>query len=177
MPHYQVIIVLGAAVWQDGEPSPALRRRVAHAVRLWHAGRATYLLMTGGLGTHPPAEAEVMRQLALAADVCASRIVVEDQAASTWQSALRCADVLRQHRWSSALVVTDHYHLPRALLAFRWLGVRADGSAPVARPRPGKRWRRWYAYCREVPAYGWYVLRLALWSVRQKMRRRAAADV
>lgn len=161
-----VIIVLGAAVWQGAQPSPALRQRVAHAVHLLRAGQGRILLMTGGLGTHPPAEAQLMRRLALAAGVCDTRIVVEDQATSTFQSAVHCRCILRQHGWSTALLVTDRYHLPRALLTFRSLGVSVRGSAPPGGAASRRRWKRWYARCREVPACAWYVARIVAWKLR-----------
>ncbi|WP_300535496.1 ElyC/SanA/YdcF family protein, partial [uncultured Mameliella sp.] len=55
-----VALVLGASVRPDGRPSPALTRRVAHAVALWQAGRVGTLVLSGGVRTHPPAEAEGM---------------------------------------------------------------------------------------------------------------------
>ena len=63
---YDVIVVLGAAVWPGGQPSPALQRRILHAVDLWQQGYAVYLLVTGGVGKYPPAEAAVMQRLAVA---------------------------------------------------------------------------------------------------------------
>ena len=63
---YDAIVVLGAAVWPGGQPSPALQRRVMHAVDLLQQGYAAYLLVTGGVGKYPPTEAEVMQRLAVA---------------------------------------------------------------------------------------------------------------
>ena len=64
---YDAAIVLGAMVRPDGSPSPALARRVGHAVRLAHAGVVSHLLMTGGAVRHPVPEARIMRDLAVAA--------------------------------------------------------------------------------------------------------------
>jgi len=152
----EVIIVLGAAVWPEAQPSPALRRRVAHAVQAFHTGQGRRLLMTGGLGKYPPAEAQVMRQLALHAGVPEACILLEEQATSTFQSALRCAAILRQHGWSTALIVTDRYHLPRALFVFRSCGIEAYGHAPQGRLYSRKRWKRWYYRGREACALVWY---------------------
>jgi uncharacterized SAM-binding protein YcdF (DUF218 family) len=152
----EVIIVLGAAVWPEGQPSPALRRRVAHAVQAFHTGQGRRLLMTGGLGRYAPAEAHVMRQLALAAGVPDACILLEDQATSTFQSALRCTAILRQHGWSTALLVTDRYHLRRALFVFRSCGIQAYGSPPQGHLYSRKRWKRWYYRGREACALVWY---------------------
>jgi uncharacterized SAM-binding protein YcdF (DUF218 family) len=153
----EVIIVLGAAVWPEAQPSPALRRRVAHAVQAFHTGKGRRLLMTGGVGKYPPAEAHVMRQLAVDAGVPEACILIEDQATSTFQSARQCAAILRQHGWSTALIVTDRYHLPRALLVFRSCGLEAYGHAPPGHRYSRKRWKRWYYRGREVCALVWYV--------------------
>ena len=97
-----------------------------------------------------------MRQLALDAGVATSCILVEERATSTLQSALRCSRILHQHGWSTALIVTDRYHLRRALLVFRSLGIEARGSAPPSRRYSRKRWKRWYYRGREACALVWY---------------------
>jgi len=156
---YDVIIVLGAAVWPGGQPSPALQRRVLHAVALMRRGVAAHLLVTGGTGRYPPAEARVMQRLALAHGVPGRRILLEEQATSTLESALRCRGILQQRGWSRVLVVTDRYHLARALLAFRGCGIRAVGSGVPGKPAPRLR-QRWRTYLREWLALAWYLGRL-----------------
>ena len=155
---YDVIVVLGAAVWPGGQPSPALQRRVMHAVDLMQRGYAAHLLVTGGMGQYPPTEAEVMQRLAVAHGIASRCVLREEQATSTFESALLCCDILRQHRWSRVLVVTDRYHLPRALLAFRSCGIRAVGSATKGKPARHLRQRCHY-YLREWLALLWYLVR------------------
>jgi vancomycin permeability regulator SanA len=99
-----------------------------------------------------------MRQLALDAGVPCANVFVEDQGLSTLQSAMRCTHVMRQHGWSIALIVTDRFHLPRALLTFRSLGVHAVGSAPPGVPYSRKLWKRWCYRVREILAFAWYLL-------------------
>jgi uncharacterized SAM-binding protein YcdF (DUF218 family) len=144
---------------------------VAHAVQALQAGAGRRLLMTGGLGKYPPAEAHLMRQLAVEAGVPYTCILLEDQATSTLQSALRCTQLLRQHGWSTALIVTDRYHLRRALFVFRSLGIQAIGSAPPGHLYSRRRWKRWHYRVREVFALGWYVLLV----LGLHMRRRRSA--
>ncbi len=164
---YDVIIVLGAAVWPNAQPSPALRRRMRHAIALYQGGQGQRLLVTGGLGVHSPTEAAVMQRLALEAGIPEPCIVLEDQATSTLSSALLCSRLCQQHGWHTALVVTDAYHLPRTLLAFWGMGLRASGSAVRGTSAPRKRWKVWYAWGREVIACGWYLIRLGVWRLRQ----------
>ena len=153
---YDVIVVLGAAVWPGGQPSPALQCRVLHAVDLLQRGYAPHLLVSGGVGKHPPAEAEVMQCLAVAHGIPRTSIVLEDQATSTFESAWRCRDLLGQHSWSRVLIVTDRYHLTRALLAFRSVGIRAGGSAVPGKPAR-RLCKRWHYYLRERLALAWYL--------------------
>ena len=77
MPHpsYDIALILGAALHDDGRPRPALVRRVAHGVALHHQGVAERLLMSGGQVHGPVPEAWVMRDLALRAGVGADRLL------------------------------------------------------------------------------------------------------
>src|SRR5262245_1001430 len=166
---YDVIVVLGAAVWPGEQPSPALRRRVLHAVGLVQRGYAPHLLVSGGVGKYPPAEAEVMQRLAMAHGIPGASIVLEDQATSTFESAWRCRDLLGQHSWSRVLIVTDRYHLTRALLAFRSVGIRAGGSAVPGKPAR-RLWQRWHYYLRERLALAWYLARAVPVALRRWRR-------
>lgn len=153
-----VIVVLGAAVRSDGMPGPALRRRVLHAVRLWREGRADSLLLTGGVGRYPPAEARVMFRLALELGVPPACLILEETATDTLQNAAASTAILQARGWSKAIVVTDAYHLPRARRAFRHYGLRAIGNAPVLDRRA--RCSLWRFYLREALAFPWYLLKL-----------------
>ena len=157
---FDAVIVLGAAVRAGGGPSPTLLRRTRHGARLVLAGEAPVLMVTGGVGVHAPAEALVMRDIAMKDGVAEDAIVIEDTATDTLSSGRACAAIMRSRGWSRALIVTDDFHLPRAVMIFRWLGVEARGSAaPGTRQDLG--WRRWcYFRLRDLAAWPWTVLRL-----------------
>ncbi len=156
-----VAVVLGAAVWAHGRPSPTLLRRTLHAVALAHAGRVRHLLFTGGVGQHPPSEASVMRDVATRAGVAAPRLLLEESATTTLESARACARIIAAHGWTRVVVVTDRYHLARSLLAFRHFGVSARGSAPPDRGDTAE-WRWLLLHLRELVAIPWYLVRLPL---------------
>ncbi len=166
---FDVIVVLGAAVGPAGGPSAALRRRVAEGVRRLEAGAAPVLLLSGGkgggAGSGVPAEAEVMRDLALAAGVAAgvaeARLVLETDSRSTLENARHSARIMAARGWSSALVVTDTVHLPRALLAFRAAGIEAHGAAAKGGARDEPAWTWPYHLAREALALLWYAARIA----------------
>ncbi len=158
---FDVIVVLGAAVGPPGGPSAALRRRVAEGVRRLEAGAAPVLLLSGGKGGGVPSEAEVMRDLALAAGVAEERLVLETESRSTLENARCSARIMRARGWRRALVVTDAVHLPRALMAFRALGIEAKGAAVMGGARDQPVWT-WPAHlAREALAFLWYAALIA----------------
>lgn len=122
-----VIIVLGASTSPLGGPTPTLRRRVEKGVRTFEESGARALLLTGGPAGRRPAEAEVMRDLACSAGAPKDKILIEIEASTTFENARRSAEIMRLHGWTRAVVVTDALHIPRALLAFYGVGVRATG--------------------------------------------------
>ena len=136
-PPFDVAVVLGAAVEPDGRPSAALLRRVAHGVSLYHAGRVRMLLMSGGLVHHPPAEDDLMRAAAVAAGVPEAAVMVEDRSRNTLENAIFSAEIIAAEGWRRIMVVTDHYHLPRALYTFQRLGQRLGVAVVGAAARGG----------------------------------------
>lgn len=121
------VVVLGAALIEPGVAGPALRRRLEHGVTVWRQSDAACLLVSGGVVGPPPAEAEVMRALAIDLGVPSERIVVEDRARNTFENALYCGRILRDRGWHRVVVVTDAFHMPRALFVFRRLGLPVVG--------------------------------------------------
>ena len=128
----RVALVLGAAVWETG-PSPTLQRRVDAALELWRKGNADRFILCGGLGRWPPSEAEVMAGLLRGAGVPADRILLEARSASTWENLLNALPLVQDLNTRRVWIVTDDYHMPRALLIARQLGLHAEPAAVRAR--------------------------------------------
>jgi uncharacterized SAM-binding protein YcdF (DUF218 family) len=147
-----VIIVLGAALRPDGSPSPALERRVVRGVRAFREGLAGHLLLSGGAVRHPTPEAEAMARLALALGVPPESLVLEDRSRNTFENALHCGREMAERGWRQAAVVTDSFHMARALFVFRKLGIPAIGC-PVHECLGETRWRWYVAHLREMAAF------------------------
>ena len=128
-PEADVIVVLGSKLSPNGRPTPSLKRRIAQAVRLFHQGRAENLLLSGGVHDHPTPEAEVMADMVRDAGVGAENIVIEARSLNTLENAAFTAAEMEKRGWRRAIVVTDNFHLPRALFTFRRFGVEVTGSA------------------------------------------------
>ncbi|EAU45217.1 hypothetical protein R2601_10319 [Salipiger bermudensis HTCC2601] len=150
-------VVLGAAVWPGGEPSPTLRRRAKRAVALWQSGEVGAILGCGGEGAHAPSEAEVICRLAREAGVPEEALFREDRSTTTEENLRFALPVLEEMGAHDVVIVSEAYHLPRALLVARRLGLRARGAAPgLGGARMGAQAR---AMLREIPAFVWYWLR------------------
>jgi uncharacterized SAM-binding protein YcdF (DUF218 family) len=133
-PKADAIVVLGAAQY-DGRPSPVFRARLDHAVGLYEAGVARYLVVTGGkaLGDRTT-EAAAARAFALARGVPASAILVEDRGRTTLESLHAVAALLRDHHLSSAVFVSDRTHMLRVLRIALDEGIAAFGSPTATSP-------------------------------------------
>lgn len=140
------VIVLGASVQMPGVPSQALRRRIEHGVAVFFADGARFLVVSGGVVVAPPAEAVLMRAIALDRGVPDERIIVEDMARNTFENAVYAGLIIRREGWRRSIVVTDAFHLPRALYCFRRLGLPVEGEGVPRRPTTTRiAWWRSYA--------------------------------
>ena len=139
------VVVLGAAMAAPGVPGPALRRRLEYGVTVFFDRNAGYLLVSGGIVGPPPAEARAMREMALSRGVAAERIVLEDMARNTFENAVYAGRIIRERQWRRVIIVTDEYHLPRALYVFRYLGLKVAGEGV---PRPANMTRMWWMCAR-----------------------------
>lgn len=116
--HFDTLIVLGYPAFPDGTPRPEMRERVLEGVREYRAGVAPRIIMTGGAAHNHTVEAHVMAQLAEAQGVPASAVIEEGQAHDTIQNAYYSVQIMQQHGWHSAEVISSPSHLPRASLIF-----------------------------------------------------------
>lgn len=152
-----VAVVLGAAVWPGGEASPTLRRRAEEGARLWLEGRVRLVVACGGVGRHGPAEAEVIRAICVGLGVPDAAVLIEAQSTTTEENLLYARPLLEAAEARGIVIVTDRYHLPRAHLVARRMGLRSAGAWPrVPGPVTG---RRVWLWLRECGAYLGYALR------------------
>lgn len=157
----KAIIILGAAVWSEGVPSPTLRQRIKTASLAAKQMQSAIVICSGGVGRHPPSEAEVMMDGLLRSGIEKGRIFLESSSHSTLDNAKFSIEIMKKHNATLAYVVTDAYHITRAVLTFRTLGMPAKGIAsPRNADTPLRRWL-WY-WVREIVALPVYVLKLFL---------------
>ena len=155
----RVAVVLGTQVLAGGRPSRTLEARVRHAARMYAEGRIERLVVTGGLGKHPPTEAEVMARTLRAEGVPDGAVLSEDKAESTWDSARLVAKILAGEGIVRVLVVTDPLHCVRAVAAFERAGVLARPEPVYSSPMWRDPWLRRGQFLRESGALVWYGVR------------------
>jgi uncharacterized SAM-binding protein YcdF (DUF218 family) len=170
------IIVLGARVEANGRPGSDLTSRTYHAVDLWQAGYAPYLICTGGYENEWLSAANVCRRFAIELGVAPGRVLLADGTSNTDEDAIAAARVMADHGWRTAILVSHPLHLFRARWLFRNAGVDAITSpTSTETDRIFPLLRAWYAL-RESGAiiltalnkWGWlpsqWTARLQAWS-------------
>jgi vancomycin permeability regulator SanA len=145
-PARPVALVLGAGLRYDGKPSDVLQSRVEVGVALYKAGKVRKLLMSGDNSLRNYDEVSAMKDAAVGLGVPDNDVILDYAGFRTLDSCVRLRKVFGQ---SSALVVSQGFHLPRAIHLCRWADVEVVGiEAPDVRARS----RRTLSGIREVPA-------------------------
>lgn len=150
-------VVFGARVHADGRLSDAARDRVHRAVELYHEGRVSRVVMSGGPGDGAVSEVEAMRREAVRMGVPASAILLDPLG---WNTAATVRNTLGLGRPQPGaapprlLAVSEFYHLPRIKLAYQAAGLEVY-TVPA---RPSHPYRAWplRSIAREIPAFWLY---------------------
>ncbi len=121
-------VILGAAVWSGDRPSPVLRERIKRGYDLLRDGTVQFLVVTGGHAPNELAEAEVARRELVKLGADPTRIVLESNTNSTIEQILYIRDQIQPKQgWHSFVIISDQFHLKRALEICRFNGVNAVG--------------------------------------------------
>lgn len=128
IPQHQVGIVFGAGITEHGEATPYLQHRIETAVELYKNHRVNILLMSGDNSTKEHNEPIVMKNYAIKLGVPAKAIVVDDAGFNTYDSCYRAHAIFGLHE---ATLVSQGYHLPRAMTTCNGLGIQNIGVVSV----------------------------------------------
>ncbi len=150
-------VVLGAAVWPNGEPSQALLDRTVSACELYHRGLVDTLVLSGGRDPAAPlSEPACMARIARERGVPADALVLDETGIDTAASIRAVRGLARERGWRRLLMVSHDYHLARIHLASERAGLRIF-TVPARESRFLLK-KPWFV-AREVAAWGWYFLR------------------
>ena len=150
-PRAQVALVLGASAYTDGTPTPALADRLAVGAALYRDGRVDRVLVSGKRGNGFFDQVDVMRRELVRMGV-PDRVIFTDHAGfDTWDSMVRARKV---YEVRSAIVVTQGWHMPRALWLAKRAGLQAHGlvadQSTTSRQRRGWGMREIFARVKAV---------------------------
>ena len=145
---HDVAIVFGAGLETDGTPSPYLKARLQVALDLYKAGKAKVILVSGDNLTTYHNEPAAMTKWLVEQGVPDDKIVQDYAGEDTYATCMRAKVIFGV---TSAILVSQAYHMPRAISTCRMLGVDAVGvgDTSVKADRPGVWWKYWF---RELPA-------------------------
>ncbi len=141
VPEAPVAIVFGAAVYPGGRPSPVLADRVTAAAELYHAGKVQKLLLSGDNRTVNYNEPGAMMAYARDLGVPAAAMQPDYGGRRTYDTCYRARHIFQVKK---AILVTQAFHLPRALFTCRALGIDAVGYAADLRRYPPNEIVWWY---------------------------------
>ncbi len=143
----RVAVVFGAGLRRDGTPTAVLRDRVETAVRLYQEGKVEKILMSGDNRFVEYNEPGSMREYAITLGVPAEDIVLDYAGRRTYDTCYRAKAIFGL---DEAILVTQQFHLPRAIYTCRSLGMDVNGV-----PATGRNYRKAsfiYWEMREIPA-------------------------
>lgn len=118
------IIVLGCQVKDDGKPSDMLADRITRGIDLYKQSAAPKIIMSGDHGRKGYDEVNTMKQVAIDAGVPSSDIFMDHAGFSTYESLYRAKEIFEADK---LIIVTQEYHLYRALYIAEQLGIEAYG--------------------------------------------------
>ena len=151
------ILVLGCGVWDDGTPSHMLEDRLVRAVELYEQGTAPKLLMSGDHGREDYDEVNAMKTYAVDAGIPSMDIFMDHAGFSTYESMYRARDVFQAE---TVVIVSQGYHLYRAIYIARALGLDAYGVAADYRAYAGETSRQLREALARVKDVGTTLLRV-----------------
>ena len=123
--NFDCVLVLGAGVWGDG-PSHLLEERLNKGVEVYNTGCTNRILMTGDHGREEYDEVNVMKNFAIEKGAVAEEVFMDHAGFSTYESMYRAKEVFQVKK---VVIVTQKYHLYRAVYNARKLGIDAYGFA------------------------------------------------
>lgn len=123
-PNRSLAVVFGAGLRRDGTPTPVLVDRINAAARLYKAGKVDMLLMSGFQNHAGFSEPEAMRNAAIALGLPADKILLDEIGKRTFDT---CRRIIAISGVKNVILVSQEYHLPRAIFTSRHFGVDAIG--------------------------------------------------
>lgn len=122
------VVVLGAAQW-NGKPSPILKERINHALKIMESGKTNYIFFTGGYGRNSKfAESEVSKAYSVKKGISPDSILVENISNSTIENIYYARKQFKKNNINSIILVSDPMHMLRSKIIANYFGIKAFTS-------------------------------------------------
>ena len=131
------IIILGAGIWED-KPSPMLEDRLLEGIKLYQNSVSDKIIMSGDYGRREYDEVNIMKNYAIEKGIPSENIFMDHAGFSTYESIYRAKDIFEAKK---VVIVTQEYHLYRALYIANQLGLEAYGVGADPRQYVGATYR------------------------------------
>ena len=131
------ILVLGAGIWGD-KPSPMLEDRLLQAISLYNNNVSSKIIMSGDHGKQEYDEVNIMKQFAIEKGIPSENIFMDHAGFSSYESIYRAKEIFKVKKM---IIITQKYHLYRALYIAKQLGIEAYGVASDPRQYVGATYR------------------------------------
>jgi len=131
------VLVLGAGIWGNA-PSPMLQDRLDVGIKLYNENIVPKIIMSGDHGREEYDEVNIMKDYAINKDVFSEDIFMDHAGFSTYDSIYRAKEIFKAH---NIIIVTQEYHLYRALYIANSLGIKAYGVGADPREYSGQIYR------------------------------------
>lgn len=132
------ILILGCGVRSDGQPSDMLSDRLKRGIELYDNGVAPKIIMSGDHGRNEYDEVNTMKSIALESGVASEDVFMDHAGFSTYESLYRARDIFKAQK---IIIISQEYHLHRALYIADGLGIEAYGISSDYRAYRGQGYR------------------------------------
>lgn len=144
------ILILGAGVWANNQPSPMLADRLKEGIRLYNEGVSEKIIVSGDHGKVDYDEVNVMKKYLIDAGIPSEDIFMDHAGFSTYESMYRAKEIFGVQKM---VLVTQEYHLYRAIFICNSLGMDVRGSSADPRSYAGafkRNVREWIARDKDI---------------------------
>ena len=149
-----VAIIFGSKVNEDGTPSNRLVARLNTGVELYKEKLVRNIIVSGGIGKEGVDEAIIMKDYLLNLQIPRTAIIVDSEGVTTEATAKNSTELMQEHGFKSAIIVSQYFHIKRAKLALQRCGI-----SPIYNIHANYfEFRDIYSAAREVIGYYSYLL-------------------
>ena len=128
-------IVLGARIYKNGTNNPCLVSRVNMAAKLYKQKKVSTIIASGGNDREDGVnEATEMQKMLVAKGIPMQNVLLENQSTSTYENLQNAKKIMTDHAIKSTIIVTEPFHVERAKLVAKTLGINAQFAASESSP-------------------------------------------